>query len=44
MRSYRTSEIAGIFGIHPNTVILYEKWGYIAPVKREENGYRAFNH
>ncbi|MTI46368.1 MAG: MerR family transcriptional regulator [Firmicutes bacterium] len=43
MRSYRTSEIAGIFGIHPNTVILYEKWGYIAPVKREENGYRAFN-
>jgi DNA-binding transcriptional MerR regulator len=42
MKTYRTSEIAGIIGIHPNTVMLYEKWGYIASVKREENGYRVY--
>jgi DNA-binding transcriptional MerR regulator len=42
MKTYRTSEIAGIMGIHPNTVMLYEKWGYIAQVQREENGYRVY--
>ena len=42
MRTYSTSEIAGIMGIHPNTVMLYEKWGYIAPVERKENGYRIY--
>lgn len=42
MRTYSTSEIAGIIGIHPNTVILYEKWGYIAAVERKENGYRIY--
>ncbi len=34
MRTYSTSEIAKIIGIHPNTVMLYEKWGYIAPLER----------
>lgn len=42
MKIYSTSEIAGIIGIHPNTVMLYEKWGYIAPVERKENGYRVY--
>lgn len=42
MRTYSTSEIARIMGIHPNTVMLYEKWGYIAPVERKENGYRVY--
>jgi len=42
MRTYRTSEIARIMEIHPNTVMLYEKWGYIAPVPRKENGYRVY--
>lgn len=42
MRTYSTSEIARIIGIHPNTVMLYEKWGYIAPVPRKENGYRVY--
>ena len=42
MRTYSTSEIAGIMGIHPNTVMLYEKWGYLAPVDRKENGYRVY--
>ncbi len=43
MRTYSTSEIAGIMGIHPNTVMLYEKWGYLAPVERRKNGYRVYN-
>lgn len=42
MKTYSTSEIAGIIGIHPNTVMLYEKWGYIAPVERNKNGYRVY--
>ena len=42
MRTYSTSEIAGIMGLHPNTVILYEKWGYLAPVERRKNGYRVY--
>lgn len=42
MKTYRTSEIAAIMGIHANTVMLYEKWGYIAPVERKENGYRVY--
>ena len=42
MRTYSTSEIAGIMGIHPNTVMLYEKWGYTAPVERRRNGYRVY--
>jgi DNA-binding transcriptional MerR regulator len=43
MRTYSTSEIAKLIGIHPNTVMLYEKWGYIPPVPRKSNGYRVFN-
>ena len=42
MRTYSTSEIAGIMGMHPNTIMLYEKWGFIAPVERRENGYRVY--
>lgn len=39
---YSTSEIAKIIGIHPNTVRLYEKIGFIYPPKRKENTYRIF--
>lgn len=42
MRTYRTSEIAAIIGIHPNTVRLYEKWQLIPKPKRQPNGYRIF--
>ena len=42
MRTYSTSEIARIIEVHPNTIMLYEKWGYIAPVTRKENGYRVY--
>lgn len=42
MKRYRTSEVAEMMGIHPNTVRFYEKWGLITKPVREENGYRVF--
>ncbi len=42
MRTYKTSEIAKKFGIHSNTVRLYEALELIPPAKRKENGYRVF--
>jgi len=38
----RTSEIAQAVGVHPNTVRLYEQWGYLPPISRAANGYRQF--
>jgi DNA-binding transcriptional MerR regulator len=43
MAQFKTSEIAKISGIHPNTVRLYEQWGFLPPVPREKNGYRTFS-
>ena len=42
----RTSDIAKIVGVHPNTVRLYEEWGYLPPIPRSRSGYRQFteNH
>lgn len=42
MNTYKTSQIAALCGIHPNTVRLYEELGYIPPVPRAENGYRMY--
>lgn len=42
MNIYKTTEIAKIIGIHPNTVRLYEEWKLIPKVARKENGYRIF--
>lgn len=42
MKTYNTSGIAKIAKVHPNTIMLYEAWGYIEPVKRKTNGYRIF--
>ncbi|MGN0536032.1 MAG: MerR family transcriptional regulator [Eubacterium sp.] len=42
MNTYRTSEVANIIGIHPNTVRLYEKLGLIPKPERKPNGYRVF--
>ena len=42
MNTYRTSEVANIIGIHPNTVRLYEKLGLIPKPERRSNGYRKF--
>lgn len=38
-----TKEVAKQVGIHPNTVRLYEAWGYISAVPRQANGYRLFD-
>jgi DNA-binding transcriptional MerR regulator len=37
-----TSEIARAVGVHPNTVRLYEAWGYLSPAARSPAGYRLF--
>lgn len=41
-RKLRTGDLARAAGVHPNTVRLYEKWGFIAEAERKENGYRGF--
>ena len=38
----RTSDIAKAVGVHPNTVRLYEEWGFLPPVPRSRSGYRLF--
>lgn len=42
MNTYKTSELARLTGIHPNTVRFYEEVGFITPPERRENGYRVF--
>lgn len=37
-----TSKVARAAGCHPNTVRLYEEWGYIPPVERNRSGYRLY--
>ncbi len=41
-KSYNAIDLARMFGIHPNTVRLYEKLGFISQAKRTENNYRNF--
>ena len=38
----RTSDVAKAAGCHPNTVRLYEEWGFIPPAPRTRSGYRQF--
>lgn len=40
---YKTKEIAALVGIHPNTVRIYEEWGFISPVPRQANSYRIYS-
>lgn len=42
MRTYKTSEIARIIGLHPNTIRLYEEWELIPKPERRANGYRIY--
>ncbi len=42
MNSYKTVELARVNGIHPNTVRLYENFGFISKPSRQPNGYRLF--
>ncbi|MBN1536392.1 MAG: MerR family transcriptional regulator [Anaerolineales bacterium] len=37
-----TSQVAKAAGVHPNTVRLYEAWGFIPSVPRSPSGYRLF--
>jgi DNA-binding transcriptional MerR regulator len=37
-----TSEVAQAVGVHPNTVRLYEVWGFLPPIPRSPSGYRRF--
>ncbi len=37
-----TSDVAKAVGVHPNTVRLYEEWGFLQPVPRSASGYRLF--
>jgi DNA-binding transcriptional MerR regulator len=39
---FRTTEIAKAVGVHPNTVRMYEQWGFLPPVERLPNGYRVY--
>ncbi len=42
MKYLRTTDLARAVGIHPNTVRLYEAWGFLPPVTRSPKGYRRF--
>lgn len=42
MKTYKTTEVAKIIGIHANTVRLYEKYELIPKPERLKNGYRVF--
>jgi DNA-binding transcriptional MerR regulator len=42
--TYKTSQIAKIIGIHPNTVRMYEDLGLIPKPLRGTNGYRIFGN
>jgi DNA-binding transcriptional MerR regulator len=35
MKTYRTSEVAQIIGVHPNTVRLYEEYELIPKPRKE---------
>lgn len=41
-KTYNAADLAGIFNIHPNTVRLYEKLGFISEAQRNANSYRIF--
>jgi DNA-binding transcriptional MerR regulator len=41
-RSLRTSDIAKELGVHPNTIRLYETWGFLPEIPRAKNGYRQY--
>lgn len=42
VRALSTAKVARLVGVHPNTVRLYEQWGYLPPVPRSPSGYRLY--
>ena len=43
MGTFRTSEIATMIGVHPNTIRFYEDQDLLPPIPRTANGYRVFS-
>ncbi|NDJ85717.1 MAG: MerR family transcriptional regulator [Chloroflexi bacterium] len=41
-RLFKTAEVAAEVGVHPNTVRLYEEWGYLPPIPRSKSNYRLY--
>ena len=41
-RHYSTAQVAREVGVHPNTVRMYEVWGFLPPIPRAPNGYRLY--
>lgn len=39
---YATAQVAREVGVHPNTVRMYEVWGFLPPIPRAPNGYRLY--
>jgi len=39
---YSTLQVARAAGVHPNTVRMYEVWGFLPPIPRAPNGYRLY--
>jgi len=39
---FTTAQVALIAGMHPNTVRLYEQWGFLRALPRSKGGYRLF--
>ncbi len=42
VRALSTAKVARLVGVHPNTVRLYEQWGFLPPVPRSPSGYRLY--
>lgn len=41
--TYKTSQVAKLIGVHPNTIRFYEEMGLLPVIPRMNNGYRVFN-
>ncbi len=41
-RYLRTTDLARAIGAHPNTVRMYEVWGFLPPIPRSASGYRLY--
>ena len=42
MKTYKTSQIAQLIGVHPNTIRFYEEMQLLPVIPRTESGYRIF--
>jgi DNA-binding transcriptional MerR regulator len=43
LNTYKTSQIAEMIGVHPNTIRFYEEMKLLPAIPRTEGGYRIFN-